>query len=250
MRDLTTKRDGGAIRVVTLSNVSKFNAISDELRSELIAAVSEATSDPECRAIILAGEGQAFCAGGDLSTMPTEPKAIKARMGEMHLIVRKLVNASQLVLSAVEGVALGSGMSLAACADIVVASEHAKFGCQFGRVALIPDVGYMWSVVRRIGMQKARVMALQNLAIDGAEALRWGLADFVCEGGEALEKAVALAREIITTPAATIAHSKGMLAEGIPSLEDVFQDELARQIELLASKEFSEARTKFLSRNG
>jgi 2-(1,2-epoxy-1,2-dihydrophenyl)acetyl-CoA isomerase len=238
----------GTVRVITLSDPDKLNAIGDELRAGLDREVAESVADTSCHAIVITGANAAFSAGGELAGMPTEGGAIRRRIGTLHGIVRRLAQTPQVVLAAVDGVAYGSGMSLAAVADIVVASDRAKFGCTFGRVGLIPDVGFMWSVPRRIGRRRARLMVLQNMVIDAEEALSWGLADIGCPLGTALGRAVEIATQIGRAPAATLAHAKRMLSADSPSLDTVLEDEMETQIELLGTKEFATARQKFLTR--
>jgi len=244
----TDMHDESRIRVITLSDPARRNAIGDELRNGLAEAVAAATADAECRAIVITGANEAFSAGGELASMPTEPDAIRRRIGTLHEIVRQLVEARQVVISAVDGVAFGSGMSLAAAADLVIASERSTFGCTFGRVGLIPDVGFMWSVPRRIGLRRTRLMVFQNAVIEADAALEWGLVDLLSPAGGALELALENARRIIRTPAATLAAAKSMLMTNHPDVDAVLDDEMSRQIELLGTQEFAEAREAFLSR--
>jgi len=247
---VTTESHGDArIRVLTLSNPGKLNAIDDEVRGELAREVASAAADATCRVIVITGADRAFSSGGELSGMPTEPDAIRRRMGTLHGIIRTLAEAPQIVIAAVDGVAFGSGLSLAAAADVVVAGNGARFGCTFGRVGLIPDVGFMWTVPRRIGVRRARLMVLQNAIIDAPEALHWGLADISSPEGGALEHAVELAARIARTPAATLASAKRMLTTTYSTLDAVLEDELSSQIELLGTVEFDEARRAFLSRS-
>jgi 2-(1,2-epoxy-1,2-dihydrophenyl)acetyl-CoA isomerase len=222
--------------------------MGDTLRAGLDREVAAALADPICRAVVITGANDAFSAGGELSGMPTEADAIRRRIGTLQGIVRTLALSSKVVLAAVDGVAYGSGLSLAAVADIVVAGDQAKFGCTFGRVGLIPDLGFMWSVPRRIGRRRARLMVLQNLIITADEALRWGLADVGCPPGEALERALALAADIIKTPEATLGQAKRMLSAGPPDLDSILEDEMETQVKLLGSEDFAAARQKFLTR--
>jgi 2-(1,2-epoxy-1,2-dihydrophenyl)acetyl-CoA isomerase len=247
-RVVTDLRDDSRIRVLTLSDPAKLNAIGDELRNGLAEHLAAATADARCRVIIITGANEAFSAGGELGGMPTEPDAIRRRIGTLHEIVRMFVQCPQVVIAAVDGVAFGSGMSLAAAADVVIASERSRFGCTFGRVGLIPDVGFMWSVPRRIGARRARLMVLENAIIEADQGLDWGLVDVLCPAGDALDQALAKAAQITRTPAATVANAKRMLAANFADLDAVLEDELNRQIELLASEEFAAARDKFLSR--
>lgn len=249
MGTLVDLHDESRIRVLTLSDPGKLNAIGDDVRNQLAQEVAAAIADPVCRVIVITGAGEAFSSGGELASMPTEAHAIRARMGRLHDIVRMLAGAPQIIIAAVDGVAYGSGLSLAAAADVVVASDRARFGCTFGRVGLIPDVGFMWSVPRRIGVRRARLMVLQNSIIDAAEALEWGLADVPCPAGGALEHALEMASRIARTPMATLAAAKRLLTANHSTLDAVLDDELDCQVALLGTAEFDEARRAFLSRS-
>ena len=245
----TELRNDSKVRVITISDPSKLNAIGDDLRNGLAQEIATATSDPNCKSIIITGANRAFSSGGELSGMPTEGDAIRRRMGTMHKIIRMITHGSQVVIAAVEGVAFGSGMSLAAAADVVVASDQSKFGCTFGRVGLIPDVGFLWSVPRRIGLQRTRLIALRNAVIEAELALEWGLVDYLCPTGTALDCALEKAAEIIRTPARTLASAKRMMATNYSSLDAVLEAEMECQIELLGSEEFAAARQAFLARS-
>jgi len=245
----TDLRVDSKVRVITISDPGKLNAIGDDIRNGLAQQVASATSDLNCTSIIITGANGAFSSGGELSGMPTESDAIHRRMGTMHEIIRMITLASQIVISAVDGVAFGSGMSLAAAADIVVASDQSKFGCSFGRVGLIPDVGFLWSVPRRIGSQRTRLIVLRNALIEADVALDWGLVDYLCPPGAALECALEKAAEIIRTPARTLANAKRMMARSFSSLDALLEAELECQIELLATEEFAAAREAFLARS-
>lgn len=237
------------VRLITLSDPGKLNAIGDELRNELARQVASAIGDTSCRSIIITGANEAFSSGGELAGMPTEADAIRRRMGTLHEIMRMLVQGPQVVIAAVDGVAFGSGMSLAAAADVVVATDRSRFGCTFGRVGLIPDVGFMWSVPRRIGLRRTRLMVLQNAIVEAGVALDWGLADYPCPDGQAVNCALEKAAQIIRTPALTLASAKRMMARDFPTFDAVLDYEMDSQIELLGTDEFAAARKAFLSRH-
>lgn len=239
----------GSVRTITLSDPDRRNAIGDELRAGLHREVCAAVADEACRAIVLTGAAGAFSAGGELASMPTDEASIRRRLGTLQEIVTMLAGDPRVVLAAVDGPAYGSGLSLAAAADVVVAGEGATFGCTFGRVGLIPDLGFMWSVPRRIGVGRTRLMIVQNAVVKADEAHDWGLVDLLCPTGQALGRATELARRIVRTPAATLAHALRLLTvTSGASLEQTLEAEMTTQIELFARDEFAELRDEFISR--
>jgi hypothetical protein len=115
----------GAVTVLTLSYAARRNALSMPLRAALHTQLEQAMADPECRAVVLTGEGGHFCSGGDISSFGgVTPASGRARMQRVHAIVRLLVRGEKPVIAAVEGHAAGAGLCIAAACDVVVASAR------------------------------------------------------------------------------------------------------------------------------
>jgi len=238
MSGATTSRGDGAggddgVWTITITNPVARNALDDETRRALLGALYDAMDAPagECRAVVLTGEGSTFCAGGDLRSMSTDDRpAIAARMGELHRIADLLLRGPRPVVAAVEGAAYGSGLSMVAASDVVVAASDARFCAPFTRVGVAPDVGVLWALPRRVGMGRAREMAL--------------LAEPV-GAGEALAAALDVARKLAARAPLAVAATKRMLVESAGPLEAVLAAELEEQARLLGSADFAEGRTAF-----
>jgi enoyl-CoA hydratase/carnithine racemase len=247
--DLLIESRSGPVTVLTLNDPARRNALSMELRQALRARLQVLIASPECRAIVLAGQGGAFCAGGDLSTMRCDdPAGARVRLGIIQDIIRIVAAGPCPVVAAVDGAAFGAGMALAAACDHVIVTERARFSASFARLGLMPDAGLLWSLPQRVGAARARAMMLSGREVGSAEALALGLADEACSSGElparALDSAAALARG---APLAQ-AQVKAAFARGITTLEEVFAIERDGQPLLFGSEDFAEGLEAFRAR--
>lgn len=219
------QRDGVAI--VTMDNAKTRNALSPEMLKALGTALETLMEDRECRAIVLTGANNTFCSGGDISRMVKDRPILvtRAYIGLAHRIVRAMVNGPKPVIAAVEGAAIGAGMSLAAASDFVVASSKAKFCAAFAKVGLAPDTGMYWSLQQRVGIAQAKKLIMTARLFDGKQAASCGLVDELCEDGEALAHAVKLAHELAQMAPLSLAVTKAVYADGVLTLEDAFRAE-------------------------
>lgn len=242
-----TRPDKDGVAVVTIDNPDKRNAIDDRTRHALLADLRGAVADPSCRAIVLAGAPGAFCAGGELGTMPTNEAPIRIRLGEMQEIARLLHAGPKPVAAAVDGPAMGSGLALVAACDRVIASPRARFGCSFGRVGLVPDVGAAWTLSRRLGAGVARDLMLRSRVLQLDEAFRVGLVDEIADD-DVVGRAVAWAATFRTAAPGALAALKQLLAAGAGSLDEFLATEMETQVGRLTSPEFIEGRDAFFER--
>jgi 2-(1,2-epoxy-1,2-dihydrophenyl)acetyl-CoA isomerase len=237
----------GVVTVV-IDNPGKRNALDDTTRHALLADLQLAIGTEACRAIVLTGVPGAFCAGGELATMPTDEAAIRRRLGEMQELARLLHAGPKPVVAAVDGPAMGSGLALAAACDRIVASPRARFGCSFGKVGLVPDVGAAWTLRRRLGDGVARDLMLHSrvLDVDGAAAV--GLVDEVAPEDDVVARATAWATEFRGAAPGALAALKALLAEDPPSFDAFLATEMEAQVGRLTSADFVEGRAAFLER--
>jgi 2-(1,2-epoxy-1,2-dihydrophenyl)acetyl-CoA isomerase len=237
------------VRTVVIDNPDKRNALDDRTRQVLLADLRAAAADPDCRAVVLTGVPGAFCAGGELSTMPTDEAKIRVRLGEMQEIARLLHAGPKPVVAAVDGPAMGSGLALAAACDRVVASPRARFGCSFGRVGLVPDVGAAWTLRRRLTEGAARDLMLRSRVLDVDEALALGLVDEVAADGDlVMARATAWAADLRHVAPTAVAALKSLLAADATSFDVFLAAEMEAQVARLTSADFVEGRDAFLER--
>jgi 2-(1,2-epoxy-1,2-dihydrophenyl)acetyl-CoA isomerase len=209
----------GAVAVVTLDDPSTRNALGLVMCEELAGALGQlANGLPAARALVLTGEGGAFCSGANLAD------AAEAVSGTVDLqgIVERFYNpvVDQLrklpmpVVSAVRGAAAGIGASLALGADLVVTSDTAIFTPAFSRVGLVPDGGATWLLPRLVGKARAMELLLLGESLSGPKALEWGLANRCVPDAQALQTAMELARRLANGPAA-LAMTRRLILDGL-----------------------------------
>jgi len=247
--ELVLVRREGAIAVLTLNNPRRMNAFSLAMRTQMWERLVELEADDGCRAIVLTGAGGNLCSGGDITEMAQRP-VLQGRM-RMELatrIFRLLVTGPKPLLCAVEGNAAGCGVSFAAASDYCVAARDAKFKIAFIKVGLIPDVGGLWSIPRRIGHRKALELAAFAEPFDAGEALRLQLINEVSEPGKALERALVAAERLAANPPIAMALLRAALNAGADSVDAACQTEITYQSTLQNSEDFSEAAKAFLEK--
>ena len=180
----------GTTSVITIARESKRNAIDATVTRGLDEALNELDDDPELRCGILTGGPNFFCAGADLAVGPGDATD---RGGIAGLITRRRVKP---LIAAVEGFALGGGMELVLCCDLVVASTTASFGLPEVERGLMPDFGGAFRITRALPVNVARELLLTGRRLDAERAERLGFVNTLAEPGGALELALELADAI------------------------------------------------------
>ena len=198
------------IATLTLNRPEARNALSNELKDALAAAVPALAADRSVRAVILTGAGGGFCAGGDIRGMQAvrdqmDVNGWRDRMREVQPWMRALVELDKPLIAAVDGVAYGAGFSLALMADFVLASSRARFCMSFMKVGLVPDFAAMYTLPRVVGVQRARELMLSAREVGAEEALRLGIVMELVPADGLLDRARALAASF--TGASTLAVS-------------------------------------------
>ncbi|HEX8601959.1 MAG TPA: enoyl-CoA hydratase/isomerase family protein [Pseudoduganella sp.] len=242
---LLERREGVAI--ITLNQPARRNALSAELYCGLEQHISRLQDDPGCRAIVLTG-GRHFCAGGELDGLSSVGLEMRAAMRVGHRALRAIVAGRIPVIAAVEGAAFGAGLSLAAACDFIVADSQSKFGAVYGKVGLMPDWGALWTLPQRIGLPRARRMAMFAEVIGGAEAHAIGLADFLAEDGAVLDTALQRAQQLAAAAPGAIAATKACLARAPQSLDALLDWEADTQALLIGSADFAEGSAAFVGK--
>jgi enoyl-CoA hydratase/carnithine racemase len=233
------------IKTVQIDNPSLRNSLDDATRRKLLSDM-RAAAESSAQVIILRGTDGTFCAGAELhSIIVDDLDYLKQRLTEMQSIVRTMRGARQIVIAAVDGYAIGSGLALAAASDLVVSASTAKFGATFGRVGLTGDTGIFWSLPHRIGMARSRRMLLLAEMIDGDEAGRLGLADLVTPAEEVHECALKWALQLSELSPSALGATKRLFNSSAATFDQGLFNELAEQIVLLSGPDFREGRDAF-----
>jgi enoyl-CoA hydratase/carnithine racemase len=184
-----TNREGKVL-VITLDRVPKRNALNPDITAGLDAALNQLEDDPELWVGVLTGGTEVFSAGADLTVGPGPPTE---RGGLVGIITR---GRSKPLIAAVEGFALGGGLEMVLCCDLVVASQAASFGFPEVKRGLMPDFGGAFRIPRVLPANVAREMLLTGGNLDAARAERLGFVNALAEPGQALDVALALAARI------------------------------------------------------
>jgi 2-(1,2-epoxy-1,2-dihydrophenyl)acetyl-CoA isomerase len=237
--------DPYGVVTIRIGDGTRRNALTQECKAWIRAAFDAALADEQCVFIILTGTGDTFCAGGDLSAKPDGMPNAGSSLEESHSILRLIAMGDKPVVAAIEGYAYGSGLSLAAACDFIVAAADARLCASFGRIGLAADAGLAWSLSRRVGRVEALRLMLSCSVLSGVDALRIGLVDVVSTPGSALIAAHALIAELAASAPLAVRASKRLIATAADGLEAVLAAEMVEQPSLLRSKDFTEGRAAF-----
>ena len=193
---LFTQSDGMA--EIRLNRPERLNAVTQQLYDDLNAALTQAEKDPEVHIILLTGEGRAFCVGADLKEHKAGRTAFDRRQylaGE-QAVCKRLLTLRKPVVAAVNGYALGAGAEMAIASDFVVMAESAQIGLPEVSIGNFLGGGITWLLPRMVGMAKARELVFLGERINGAEAVRIGLANRVFPDATFREEARAFAQKV------------------------------------------------------
>ncbi len=228
------------IAYVTLNRPHALNAYSVQMRDDLYEVLRAIKDDDEVRVAVIRGAGdKAFCAGADLTEFLTAPSAIKARQIRFRRDIWKLfLSIPQPIIAAVHGYILGSGMEIAACCDIRIASEDAVFGLPEVGLGIIPGAGGTQTIPRLIGVSRSLEMLLTNRWIPADEAHRFGLVNRVVPKGEHVKIAEEIALRIASFYPEAVRRAKEAITKG---LDMSLQEGLELEKRLVLKRESSDA---------
>jgi enoyl-CoA hydratase/carnithine racemase len=246
-----------AVALITLNRPERLNAWTPQMASEQADAIRAANDDEAVGAILMTGAGRGFCGGADMrDTFQTrldggDPAGEGERSGGMPPDVDwvSLARSSKPLIAAVNGAAVGVGMTMILPFDVIVASERAKFGMLFIKVGLVPELASTRLLSQRVGFGRASEMCLSGALYSGAEAYRMGLADRLVAPEQLLASALELAQEIAGNPAPQLRMIKSLLSDN--ALEPDVALVQARENELMRecwkSPEHQRAVERFLA---
>lgn len=202
---------------VTLNRPQALNVYTIQMRDELYQVLGAIIDDPEVKAVIFRGAGEkAFCAGADLSEFLSAPPPVRARQVRWSRDVWGLfLSISQPLIAAIHGYALGSGIEIALCCDIRIASEDARFGLPEVALGIIPAAGGTQTLPRTIGRARALEMLLTNRWMTAEEAYNIGLVNYVVPRDQLMSKAKEIARKIASYSPTAVRLAKQAVVRGL-----------------------------------
>lgn len=229
----------GAVATLTLHRPERLNAYTTQMGIEIYAAIGELDRRPDVRAIIVTGEGRAFCAGADLEPGGDTFARERAWQAAADLEARvRPWNLSTPIIAAINGPAVGIGATLPLHWDLRIASERAKIGFVFTRRGILPEANSTWILPRLVGLAKAMDLLLTGRILSAAEALEHGVVSRVVPHDELMASARKMAEDIArNTAPLSVAITKRLLwrqlSETDPvrakALEDALFDWIGKQ---------------------
>ena len=231
-----TRRDDG-VAILTLALPERRNAMTAELTSAWGETIAGLRHDRSVRAVVVTGEGTAFCAGGDLSWIAESPDlsvdSIRDRMLPFYRTWPSV--------AAVNGHAIGAGLCLALACDLRYAARGAKLSAPFTQLGMHAGMAATWLLPEAVGISRARELLLTGRAVDADEAARIGLVNGVYDADALLDEALKVAGRIAgAAPIATRLTKAGLRSGGHRSMEDALQYEALAQPVTFATEDLRE----------
>lgn len=236
---------------IRLNRPDKLNSFNREMALQFQKALNDADEDKNIRALLITGEGKAFCAGQDLeeAVNPGGPGIKKIVEEHYNPIIRMIRHIEKPVVCAVNGVAAGAGANIALACDVVMASESASFVQAFSKIGLIPDSGGTFFLPRMIGFQRASALMMIGDKVPANVALLMGMLYKVCSDKTLLEEAMGTALILSDMPTKGIGLTKRLLNQSMfNSLEKQLEEECRLQVEAAASYDYNEGVSAFLGK--
>lgn len=244
--------DGGVGRL-TLNRPEAANSIDLATARALAESATALGRDRSVRAVLLRGAGERFCGGGDVKSFVDAADGLDERLRQivtqLHIAITELAALDAPVVAAVQGSAAGAGFALAMGADLVVATESAKFVVAYTAIGLTPDGGTTWLLERIVGRQRALELVLTNRVLSASEARDWGLVSRVVPDDQLETATEVLLRELAIGPTRAFGASKRLLrAAPRAELADQLREEAAALTEAGASHDGQEGVAAFVEK--
>ena len=239
------------VAIVTLDRPDRFNAIEATVAAGVIDAMERASA--EARAVVLTGEGRAFCSGADLSVLQGDddgPPDLGQFLDDIfHPMVHSLTEAPVPVVAAVNGVAAGAGLGVALGCDIRIMAESAFLTSAFTAIGLAPDSGTTYWLPHHVGVSKAIELAITNKRLSAEEGLQLGLCADVTPDGESVDKALELASTLADMVPDSLVTTRRLI-RGATSLSfrEALEAEKKEQARLGKTPEHQEGVAAFLEK--
>lgn len=240
------------VACVFLNRADRLNACVPEMVQRLTRTLESLDRTRGVRVIVLAGRGEAFCAGQDLEVRRPSKRVPASNLGAVLMeafnpLIVKMRAVEVPILAALHGIVAGPGLGIAAASDIVLADERTRFVLEQVRIGLAPEAGITWLLPRIIGVAATRALAMTGEPFTASEAQRLGLVWRVTEPGRVLDEAIAQAESLASRPPRSLMRIKQMLeVTAVASLEEQLQVEANIQRELGRTDDYREGLLAFL----
>ncbi|MBJ22163.1 MAG: hypothetical protein GY910_28345 [bacterium] len=237
------------IATITMNRPEKMNAYTSGMGEEITSAFRDVQRDPEVRAVILTGTGKAFCAGVDLEHLKAHEVGGNIskgpRLGEEDFLRKlplEMCDYPKPILAAINGHAVGVGMTMAMPCDIRIVAEDAKLGFIFGRLGILPGLGTSHLLPQIVGMARAQELVLTAKKFLGTEAAKIGLVNRAVPGEEVLSATRAMALEMAELDPTVLTYAKRLLHFGASHpMADAMKNEQSQSGLLKAERDAAKA---------
>ena len=237
--------------IVIINRSSKMNALNKQVLHELGDCLARLQADDQIRGIILTGSGEkAFVAGADIQEFvgkSAEEATDLARIGH-DAVMNVIANFPKPIIAAINGYALGGGLELAMACHIRIAAEQAQMGLPEVSLGIIPGYGGTQRLPQLVGRGKALEMIMTGDMITAADALQWGLVNYVVESSALLAKAKELLRRTYSRSSTAIAAAIGAVQAGLRDSDTGFEKEIIAFGEAFQSVDAKEGVEAFLQK--
>jgi enoyl-CoA hydratase/carnithine racemase len=207
----------GRTMVLTISNPEHRNALGPEMYAAGVEALNIAETNPDVRCVVLTGEGETFCAGGNLQRLQAnrqKPPEVQAQsIEQLHSWVEAIRTFPKPVIAAVEGPAAGAGFSLALACDLIVAARNAVFVMAYSSVALSPDGGGSWSLAQALPRQLVNELLMSGERIGAQRLHELGVVNRLCDAGQALGTALEWSEKLAARAPNVMSSIKELVSE-------------------------------------
>jgi enoyl-CoA hydratase/carnithine racemase len=245
---LVLVRHEDAVGVVTLNRPAKRNALDLAMRGAIARAVSALDADASVKAIVITGHDTVFAAGADLNLLVDKGSREVAEI-DLGQYWAPVAQCSKPVIAAVSGFAFGAGCELALMCDFIVADPTARLGQPELAVGIMPGAGGTQRLVRTVGKQVASLMLLTAEPLAGERAYQLGLVADLAPEGQALDRAIALARKASRMPPLAVAATRQVLRQGADApLDEALALEHREFLQLFDTEDKSEGMRAFLDK--
>jgi len=237
---------------IYLNRPEVFNSFNREMALLFQSTIDNCANDEKVRAIVITGNGKAFCAGQDLKEV-TDPElnpGFRKILEEHYIpIIKKIRSIEKPIIAAVNGVAAGAGANIALACDVVVATESSSFIQAFSKIGLIPDSAGTFFLPRLIGFQKASALMMLGDKVTAQDALQMGMIFKIYPTGLFEEEVMSLASTLAQMPTKAIGLTKRLLNQSMTNnLEQQMALESDLQIEASSSNDYKEGVTAFIEK--
>lgn len=202
------------IATITLNRPEAFNALDAQLAHEFHDAIIVCSEDEAVRVVVVTGNGRAFCAGGDVKgfceKIDTIGVHVKHLTTDLHGAVSRMIRMPKPVISAVNGVAAGGGMSLALAGDLILATESARFTMAYTQIGASPDGSSTFTLPRLVGVKRALELTLLNPVLSAADAVEWGIVNRVFPDDDFSQEVQKIAAQLAQGPTQAYGRTKAL----------------------------------------